>query len=101
MSPKFKRKIENFVCEKCGQEVNGGGYTNHCPRCLYSKHVDIFPGDRAEKCGGLMKAISAEENGRKWSIIHKCQKCGKKQKNKISDEDDFNVVVKVSTERKI
>jgi ribosomal protein L37AE/L43A len=96
MSSKFKKKIEDFVCENCGVEVKGGGFTNHCPKCLHSKHVDIFPGDRAESCGGSMKPISAEESGGEWSITHKCQKCGKEQKNKIQKEDDFEKVVKIS-----
>ena len=26
--------------------MKGNGYTNHCPKCLWSKHVDINPGDR-------------------------------------------------------
>lgn len=95
MSSKFKRKIEDFVCENCGTEIRGSGFTNHCPKCLYSKHVDIFPGDRLETCGGLMKPVSAIENGGEWSIIHKCQKCGKEQKNKISPEDDFDKVVEI------
>ena len=104
MSSKFKRKIENFICKQCGTEVKGDGFTNHCPNCLYSKHVDIFPGDRAllrqgsagQACEGLMKPISAEESGGGWSIIHICQKCGKSQKNKISKEDDFDKVVEIS-----
>ena len=56
----FQRKKENFVCEHCGQEVIGNGYTNHCPSCLHSKHVDINPGDRAETCGGLMEPVDLE-----------------------------------------
>ncbi len=96
MSSKFKRKIENFVCENCGTEVKGDGFTNHCPKCLYSKHVDIFPGDRAEVCEGLMKPISADENGGEWSITHQCQKCNKEQKNKIQKGDDFDEVIKIS-----
>lgn len=96
MSLKFKRKIEDFACEQCGFEVEGNGFTNHCPKCLYSKHVDIFPGDRKEVCGGLMEPVSAEESGGEWSIIHKCQKCSKLQKNKISKEDDFDKVVEIS-----
>ncbi|WDF05905.1 RNHCP domain-containing protein [Shouchella hunanensis] len=32
-----------------------GSYRNHCPFCLYSKHQDIIPGDRASTCGGLME----------------------------------------------
>jgi len=96
MSSKFKRKIEDFICEKCGAEVKGNGFTNHCPKCLCSKHVDIFPGDRAEKCGGLMEPILADESGGEWFIIHKCQKCGKEQRNKISKDDDFDEAVKIS-----
>ncbi len=92
MSLKFKRKIENFVCRNCGKKVDGNGYTNHCPHCLWSKHVDIFPGDRAEKCGGMMEPISIENKKGKWSIIHKCQKCTQKKKNKISKEDNKETI---------
>ena len=96
MSSKFKRKIEDFVCDNCGTIVKGNGFTNHCPKCLYSKHVDIFPGDRIEACRGLMAPVSAEESGGEWSIIHKCLKCDKMQKNKISPADDFYKVVEIS-----
>jgi len=92
----FIRTKENFVCEHCGREVVGTGYTNHCPECLWSKHVDIDPGDRLEKCGGLMEPIGTEEQGREWRVIQKCQSCGKVRKNKISPEDDFEEVIKVS-----
>jgi hypothetical protein len=95
-SLKFKKKKEDFVCENCGAEVVGDGFTNHCPKCLYSKHVDIFPGDRTADCGGLMKPISAEESGGEWSVVHHCLKCGKEQKNKISSDDNFDEVVKIS-----
>jgi DNA-directed RNA polymerase subunit M/transcription elongation factor TFIIS len=94
---KFKKKKEDFVCENCGAEVVGNGFTNHCPKCLWSKHVDIFPGDREESCGGLMKPVSAEESGGEWSLVHKCQKCGKEQKNKISPSDDFDEIIKISS----
>jgi len=50
---KFQKKKEDFKCEKCGREVIGTGYTNHCPDCLWSKHVDVNPGDRQSKCLGL------------------------------------------------
>jgi hypothetical protein len=96
MSLKFKRKIEDFVCENCGTSVAGNGFTNHCPKCLYSKHVDIFPGDRAENCDGLMKPIAAEENGGEWSITHHCLKCSKEQKNKVSKEDNFEKIIEIS-----
>lgn len=96
---KFKKKKEDFICENCGKEVVGSGFTNHCPACLYSKHVDIFPGDRAEVCGSLMEPISAGQDGGEWSIVHKCLKCGKMQKNKISKQDSFDEIIKISIKK--
>lgn len=96
---KFKKKKEDFKCEKCGTEVKGDGFTNHCPKCLFSKHVDIFPGDRKEDCDGLMEPIFANESGGEWSIMHKCQKCGKTKSNKISNDDNFDEVVKISVNK--
>jgi hypothetical protein len=96
MSSKFKRKIEDFICENCGNEVKGDGFTNHCPKCLYSKHVDIFPGDRAETCGGMMEPVDTEESGGQWQVIQKCCRCGKIHKNKISTNDNFDHLIKIS-----
>jgi len=96
MSSTFKKTVENFVCENCGEKVDGNGYTNHCPHCLCSKHVDIFPGDRAEKCGGLMTPIETEESGGEWKVIQKCRKCGKVHKNKISPRDNFDHLIKIN-----
>ncbi|MBU3901416.1 RNHCP domain-containing protein, partial [Patescibacteria group bacterium] len=45
-SKKFQRKIEDFVCGHCGPKIKGTGYTDHCPKCLWSQHVDVNPGDR-------------------------------------------------------
>ena len=89
----FQRKKENFVCENCGTEVMGNGYTNHCPKCLYSKHVDINPGDRAEKCGGLMVPIDIEIKNGQYIIIHRCQKCGITRRNKACENDDFEAIL--------
>ena len=54
---KFTKRKENFICENCGHFVVGNGFTNHCPNCFFSKHVDINPGDRLCSCNGLMKPI--------------------------------------------
>jgi hypothetical protein len=43
---RFQRTIEDFECERCRMLVTGSGFTNHCPACLWSKHVDVHPGDR-------------------------------------------------------
>lgn len=96
MSKTFIKTIENFRCEKCGYEIVGSGYTNHCPMCLWSKHVDVFPGDRQEKCGGLMKPVRVEKKKNAYAIIHKCEMCGEERKNKTSSKDDFEQIVKIS-----
>lgn len=89
MSEKFQRKIEDFECENCGALIVGNGFTNHCPVCLYSKHVDIFPGDRAEECQGLMEPIGVELEKGKYVITQKCLKCGKLWRNEARSEDDI------------
>jgi hypothetical protein len=93
---KFKRNIENFTCEHCGAEVRGNGYTNHCPRCLWSKHVDINPGDRASRCGGLMEPIEIQLKNGDYIILHRCEKCGFEKRNKTVREDDLDVIITLS-----
>jgi Zn finger protein HypA/HybF involved in hydrogenase expression len=100
MSLKFQRNIENFKCENCGNEVVGNGYTNHCPKCLYSKHVDINPGDRASSCGGLMEPVSIEKKNGEERIIHRCKKCGFEKANKIQKDDNFDLIVEISKKQK-
>ncbi len=89
---KFQRTIEDFVCENCGEEVSGNGYTNHCPSCLWSKHVDINPGDRKNDCGGLMKPVDAYFQSQQWYLIQQCQECGERFKIKVAKEDNFGII---------
>ena len=91
----FSRREEDFVCEHCGEKVSGNGYTNHCPKCLYSKHVDINPGDRAADCGGLMEPINIELKDGKYVLLHRCKKCGFERRNKVCEADDFDAVLNV------
>ncbi len=72
----FLRIKENFRCERCGEEVVGDGYTDHCVACLWGKHVDReVPGDRASECGGAMEPIGAVYEKGDFRIFYKCQKC--------------------------
>jgi hypothetical protein len=84
---KFQRKIEDFVCEHCGRAVSGDGYTNHCPDCLYSKHVDVAPGDRAADCGGLMQPVGIEVKGGAYFVQQECVRCGFRRKNRIGADE--------------
>jgi len=96
---KFQRRIEDFVCEKCGAKVKGTGYTDHCPKCLWSKHVDINPGDRENKCGGLMEPIGVEVKSQKYIINYKCQRCGEKHRVKANEKDDIDRLLEVMKNR--
>jgi len=93
---KFQKNIEDFTCEHCGEIVKGSGYTNHCPECLWSKHVDINPGDRASECHGIMVPVSLEIKNGEYIIAHRCQKCGFEKKNKTSPVDNFEEIIKIS-----
>ena len=97
MSERFIKTKENFTCQNCGAFVIGDGYTNHCPHCLYSKHVDINPGDRASDCGGLMEPIGITHKNGHIQIIHRCLKCGHRKANKISPKDNPDLIAQLST----
>lgn len=90
----FVRNVEDFTCAHCGAEVKGTGYTNHCPKCLWSKHVDIEPGDRAAGCGGMMEPVRVEgATGAGYQIRQKCQRCGHEFKVRATREDDAAALV--------
>ncbi|QYK51417.1 MAG: RNHCP domain-containing protein [Anaerolineales bacterium] len=96
MPVSFVRRVEDFVCERCGQAVTGDGYTNHCPACLWSKHVDIAPGDRAAGCGDLMEPVDVESRAGGYRILHRCVQCGAEKWNQAAPGDDFEQILAVS-----
>jgi DNA-directed RNA polymerase subunit RPC12/RpoP len=93
-----------FTCVHCHAEVpplDNGSYRNHCPYCLYSLHVDINPGDRANECKGVLEPASVDYNSKKgWVILHRCQRCGEVRRNKAalddSVSDDYELIVVLS-----
>lgn len=90
MLKKFSRTTENFAYVVCAHFVEGNGYRNHCPNCLYSKHVDINPGDRQESCQGLLKPIAQSYHKKKGVIIvHECVNCKTIRRNRISEYDNL------------
>ena len=94
----FKKNDEGFICKNCGREVLPLGYTsrNHCPHCLYSLHVDVLPGDRANACGGFLKPVSVVPDGKKGYVIEFiCEKCGAVVRNKAAKDDDFEILLKI------
>jgi DNA-directed RNA polymerase subunit RPC12/RpoP len=98
-SRKFTMKDESFVCEACGAKVHALGVTsrNHCPRCLYSKHVDNNPGDRMCDCHGLMQPIGLEKYRDSYKIVFKCQRCGAVKKNIVAKDDNTDKIIELSS----
>ncbi len=93
---KFQRTREDFTCGHCGRMVQGDGYTNHCPTCLWSQHVDVNPGDRQNPCQGLMEPIGLELKNGASVIHHRCIRCGVRKKNRTAPYDDQLAVTRLS-----
>lgn len=94
---RFTKRIEDFTCAHCGANVSGNGYTNHCPKCLYSRHVDNNPGDRASDCGGMMRPIAVAPDKDGYIITHKCEKCGKTINQHSAPNDDIETIISISS----
>jgi len=96
---KFQRTVEDFVCEHCGAAVKGTGYTNHCPRCLWSKHVDLNPGDRAASCGGPMQPLRVEGGTPEYVIVHRCVTCGIERRVRAASGDSPDALIALARMR--
>ena len=84
------RGNDAFTCHHCGCEVLplvSGGFRSHCPECLWSRHVDVLPGDRSSSCGGLMPPVSVERVHDTWYAVHRCEDCGFQGRNRLSLQD--------------
>ena len=94
----FTMRNDEFICENCGEKVGLAKKTarDHCPYCLFSKHVDHLPGDRANKCCGLLKPISVEKFKNTYKILYQCQKCGQLHKNISCSDDNMDLIIQLS-----
>ncbi len=94
---KFEKNDKSFICEYCNKEVSKLNYSSrdHCPYCLYSKHVDINPGDRSNECQGLLKPIDIEKYKDTYKIIYQCEKCHQIHKNIIANDDSFDRILNI------
>lgn len=97
----FTKNDDGFICENCGKKVEKLGYTSrdHCPYCLCSKHVDVNPGDRNNDCKGILRAIKVLPDTKKgYIIVYKCDKCGEIRKNKYANDDNIDLIIKLTTQ---
>lgn len=95
---RFNMVDEEFICENCHKKVPKLEYSarDHCPYCLYSKHVDILPGDRMNDCNGLLIPIDIEKFKQTYKIIYKCDKCNQIHKNIVAVDDDMDLIIELS-----
>lgn len=93
------KKDEEFICDNCKILVKKLEYTSrdHCPNCLYSKHVDITPGDRQNSCKGILEPIGYVFKAGKEQILYECLKCRKRVKNIVAKDDNRDLIIELST----
>ena len=91
----------SFRCVHCRLDVPtdaaGTQHRNHCPACLWSRHVDDRPGDRAADCGSGMEPIAISVRGKgEWVIIHRCTGCGELHANRSAGDDSPLLLVRLA-----
>lgn len=93
----------SFRCTHCRADVPtdapGTLHRNHCPVCLWSRHVDDAPGDRAaqEDCGSAMEPIAITVRGKgEWVIIHRCTGCGVLHANRSAGDDSPLLLLRIA-----
>jgi len=75
----------------------GTAHRNHCPRCLWSRHVDTKPGDRAAGCGSRMEPIAVWVRGdEEWALVHRCVACQALKANRIAGDDNEFLLVSLA-----
>jgi len=91
----------NWRCVHCHADVEaaapGTEHRNHCPHCLWSRHVDIEPGDRASDCLASMEPIAITvRKGGEWVLIHRCNGCGELHSNRTAGDDSPLLLVQIA-----
>ena len=87
-------RAESFRCQHCSATVPllvlGSENRNHCPLCLWSRHVDNAIGDRAATCLASMEplGLTLKKGGGELMLVHRCCGCGKISKNRVAGDDN-------------
>lgn len=96
---------QEFTCIHCGlyvtfaPEIAGVQNRNHCPYCLWSRHLDWrTSGDRLSNCRAGMRPVGlttkrgrnkyARERDGELMLVHRCAGCGELVINRIAADDD-------------
>lgn len=103
MKHRFDTITSDFICKHCHNHVStdpilsGVNNRNHCPYCLYSRHMDHYEaGDRLSACKAEMRPVglTLKKANKKYGkqqgelmIIHQCVDCGKISINRTAADD--------------
>jgi hypothetical protein len=106
--------FQEFRCLHCQVLVHinhryaGVNNRNHCPYCLWSRHLDEFKaGDRMSACKAAMKPIGLtlkeshnkyRSNSGELMLVHLCQDCGRVIINRIAADDYPPTIMQVFQE---
>jgi hypothetical protein len=102
----------SFHCVHCHLQVSSSPFIagvqnrNHCPYCLWSRHVDMNKtGDRLAGCKAEMQplGLTLKATRKKYGparagelmLIHQCLGCGKISINRIAADDDSSLLLEV------
>ena len=102
----------DFTCLHCGSYVStaqflaGVGNRNHCPYCLWSRHLDLFEaGDRLAACKAPMRpmGLTLKNSRNKYAssasgelmLVHLCTDCERISINRIAADDHPDAIVEV------
>lgn len=102
----------DFKCIHCryfvsaGMMLAGVNHRNHCPYCLWSRHMDLFKaGDRMSACKAPMKPVGLTmkrsynkylaDSGGELMLAHLCSGCGSIAINRIAADDDTQKILDV------
>jgi hypothetical protein len=102
----------DFECIQCRNYVSTGymlagvNNRNHCPYCLWSRHLDLFSaGDRMSACKAAMRPVGltmkrsrkkyAAASGGEFMLVHNCTRCQRISINRIAADDVSSVILEV------
>jgi DNA-directed RNA polymerase subunit RPC12/RpoP len=92
---------QSFVCHHCGYTVMptapGTRHRNHCPHCLWSRHVDRVPGDRRSSCCGAMAPVAVWLRAGEWALLHRCERCAVIRSNRIAGDDHIQTLLALAS----
>ena len=102
----------DFTCTHCGNFVSAGilaagvNNRNHCPYCLWSRHLDLFQaGDRMAACKSPMQPVglTLKRSRKKYvsatsgelMLVHQCCECKKISINRIAADDVPEAIIEL------